>query len=301
MDKLSCTIRHIILVTGQVFLVALCSDLCCAETYFVDGVNGNDTNSGTIENAAWRSVRKVEEASVNFVAGDTVKFKRGQIFKGRLHYYGTSGTADAPVTITSFGTGTRPILTVRDTLPTQWTDLGNNKWSTPLDKPTSRLWKDGVEQKKATPVSFGHTWEEFGLIAGISWVCDTGILYVYSASNPSASIFSGNTNWNVIVINDKSYIRLTELDLRGAINTDITLSGSHHITIDHCNIGLNSAGGINLASTDHIHVERNVFDSGFTLRFEGVASYSGVDARGVNDAISSYRSSMTMRSVITTS
>jgi len=280
-----------ILLPGLLLLVAFFSNLCQAETYFVDGINGDDANSGNSEDTAWRSVQKVEEASVNFVAGDSVQFKRGQIFRGRLRYYGASGIAAAPVTITSFGTGARPVLTVRETLPAQWTDLGNNKWSSPLDKPTSRLWKDGVEQKKATPVRLGHTWEEFGLIADISWAYDAGTLYVYSASNPSDSIFSGNTNWNVIAITDKSHIRLTELDLRGAINTDVILSGSHHITIDHCNIGLYSAGGINLADTDHIRIEQNVFDSGFRLRFEGVASYKGVDARGVNDAISSYRSS----------
>lgn len=292
MNRTHGTIRHMMLVPALPLLVVLGSGLCCAATYFVDGINGNDANSGTSEEAAWQSVQKVENASVNFVAGDTVKFKRGQVFRGRIRYYGASGTADAPVTITAFGAGPRPVLTGRDTLPAQWTNLGNNKWSTPIDNPTSRLWKDGVEQKKAAPVSLGHTWEEFGLIAGISWAYDADTLYVYSDTNPSASSFIGNTIWNVIAINDKSYLRLTELDLRGAINTDITLSGSHHITIDHCNIGLYSAGGINLAETNHIHIEQNVFDSGFRLRFEGVGSYKGVATRGVNDAISSYQSSI---------
>jgi len=262
-----------------------------AQTYFVDAINGNDGNPGTAEDLAWRSVQKVEDASVTFQPGDTVKFKCGQTFLGRLRYYGPSGTPDSPVTFSSYGTGPRPVLTVIDVITAQWTDQGNNKWSTPIAGPTSRLWKNGVEQKKATPVNFGHTWEEFGLRAGISWAYDNNTLYVYSDTDPSADIFTGNTNWNVIYMRDKAHIHITGLDLRGAINEDISLPGCHHITIDHCAIGMYSAGGINLAETDHILIERNTFDSGFRLRFEGVASYTGTDARGVNDAISSYRTS----------
>ena len=262
-----------------------------AVTYYVDAMNGSDDNPGTAEELAWQSLQQVEDASPAFQPGDIIRFKCGQIFKGRIRYYGPSGTPDAPVTFTSYGVGARPVLTAIDVIPAQWTDLGNNKWSTAIDKPTSRLWKDGVEQKKATPVELGHTWDEFGQVAGITWAYDSNTLYFYSETDPSSAVFTGNRQWNVLYIRDKAYIHITGLDLRGAINQDISLPGCDHIAIDHCNIGMYSAGAIDLGDTDNILIERNTVDSGFRLRFEGVESYSGTDNRGVNDAISSFQAS----------
>ncbi len=58
-------------------------------TYYVDASSGNDGASGTSKSQAWRSINKVNFASLN--SGDTVLFKGGQTFGGELKVYGKTG------------------------------------------------------------------------------------------------------------------------------------------------------------------------------------------------------------------
>ena len=67
--------------------------------YYVDSVNGNDSNAGTDPNHAWASLTKVNAATFN--PGDIVAFRGGQTFSGTLSPY--SGTPASPVIYTSYG------------------------------------------------------------------------------------------------------------------------------------------------------------------------------------------------------
>jgi hypothetical protein len=75
--------------------------------YFIDSVNGSDTNSGTQPNIAWKSIRKL--ISAKLVPGTIVYLKRGSIWTERLSL-SASGTTDSPITITTYGDGAAPIL-----------------------------------------------------------------------------------------------------------------------------------------------------------------------------------------------
>jgi len=75
--------------------------------YYVDSVNGIDTNNGTSTSTAWKTLSKV--TSTTFVAGDKILLKRGQTFTGMLWPKG-SGTSGSPIGIGSYGTGTLPII-----------------------------------------------------------------------------------------------------------------------------------------------------------------------------------------------
>ncbi|MFF2624222.1 right-handed parallel beta-helix repeat-containing protein [Kitasatospora griseola] len=75
--------------------------------YYVSASAGSDTNSGTSPDAPWKSLAQVGRQT--FQPGDTVAFRSGDTWTGQLAPHG-SGTAAAPITFTSYGTGARPKL-----------------------------------------------------------------------------------------------------------------------------------------------------------------------------------------------
>lgn len=75
-----------------------------ALTYYVDGLNGNDENTGTAPEEAWQSITRVNQ--VDFGPGDQVLFAGGQTFAGTLLFLQEdSGTEDHPIKVYSFGNG----------------------------------------------------------------------------------------------------------------------------------------------------------------------------------------------------
>jgi hypothetical protein len=85
-----------------VFAVILQCTPCSlwASTYYVSPT-GNDANSGTSSNLPWKTIAKVNAATL--AAGDLVQFQSGQTFTGSLSV--ASGTTNSPITYTSYGTG----------------------------------------------------------------------------------------------------------------------------------------------------------------------------------------------------
>jgi hypothetical protein len=72
-------------------------------TYFVSPT-GNDHNAGTSPSTAWRTVSQVNR--VNFQPGDRILFQGGASFAGNLAFdTGDLGTAAAPITVGSYGSG----------------------------------------------------------------------------------------------------------------------------------------------------------------------------------------------------
>jgi hypothetical protein len=73
--------------------------------FYVDAAAGNDASAGTSEAAPWKSLGKVN--ATTFQAGDRVLLRAGQRWTGQLWPKG-SGTAAAPATIDSYGSGAKP-------------------------------------------------------------------------------------------------------------------------------------------------------------------------------------------------
>ena len=73
-------------------------------TYYVDGLRGNDQNTGTAPEEAWRSITRANRA--DFAPGDQLLFAGGQTFAGTLSFQQEdSGTQDHPIRVSSFGNG----------------------------------------------------------------------------------------------------------------------------------------------------------------------------------------------------
>ena len=97
-------------------------------TYYVDDANGSDAAAGLSPRAAWRTLRKVNAASLR--PGDTVRFRRGGTWRGQLVPH--SGATGAPVTYTAYGRGAKPALlgSVSRSAPADWTHEGGDVWTT---------------------------------------------------------------------------------------------------------------------------------------------------------------------------
>lgn len=82
-------------------------------TYYVDSVNGSDTNSGTSPESAWQTLAR---ASVTYSEGDRILLKCGSVFDSVFDTRG-SGTADAPITVSSYGEGKLPVIINKNPYP----------------------------------------------------------------------------------------------------------------------------------------------------------------------------------------
>ncbi|BBH22310.1 hypothetical protein Back11_36550 [Paenibacillus baekrokdamisoli] len=75
--------------------------------YFVDSVTGSDSNDGKSQSTAWKTFSNVNNTT--FAAGDRILLKKGGVWNERLFPKG-AGTNAEPITITSYGSGSRPII-----------------------------------------------------------------------------------------------------------------------------------------------------------------------------------------------
>lgn len=76
--------------------------------YYVDSVSGDDSNTGTSEAQAWKTLDKVNETT--FQPGDRLLFKKGSSWTGQLSPKG-SGEKGNPIIIGAYGEGEeRPLI-----------------------------------------------------------------------------------------------------------------------------------------------------------------------------------------------
>jgi hypothetical protein len=101
--------RYITVFYFFIFLVFLCN-ASFATNYYVSS-SGNDGNSGTSTSSPWKTLSKLD--SVDFKAGDTIHFKRGDKWTGKFKVT-ESGDSNNPIRFTSYGNGAFPKLSNPD-------------------------------------------------------------------------------------------------------------------------------------------------------------------------------------------
>jgi hypothetical protein len=97
-------------------------------TFYVDSENGRDDNTGRSEEAAWRSLERVNAAALK--PGDSVCFKSGGLWRGSLAP--ASGDSTGPVTYTSYGSGPKPLIlgSRSRSRPEDWVEVQETLWAT---------------------------------------------------------------------------------------------------------------------------------------------------------------------------
>lgn len=282
-------------------------------TYYVDSVLGDDTKDGRTLGTAWKTLGKVNASRNKLRPGDVISLRRGQIFEGRFVFDGLKGIKGSPIVFAAYGAGPRPQITgLRSEKQPIWTSEGGNRWSTPRSYPTTRLWMNGVEQKRTCrpdkqnngvikyqqPVSEkNNVKREFGGPGGAVWVWSSatsypvtgwslgsGAIYYYSKTKPTGSIAYQGTSTEFYLRN-ASYIRIENLDLRGSGGSVIDIDDSDHIVIRYCTLGKRAGGGVSLSNSSDVVITRNTLDADFKLSYSGFLSYTGTDYRGVSDGV----------------
>ncbi len=76
-----------------------------AKNYYVSSSSGNNANSGISISSPWQTLSKIN--STTFVAGDSIFFKRGDVWSGNLMIT-HSGVPGNPIVYSSYGTGKLP-------------------------------------------------------------------------------------------------------------------------------------------------------------------------------------------------
>jgi len=251
-----------------------------ATTYYVDASGGNDFNDGLSPQTAWRTISKVN--SMDFKPGDTILFKRGEIWREQL-IVPSSGEKGRPITFGAYGEGEKPIITTKDTIigwdnPNNWINSGGNVWYMSYSTDPQRLFIDGSEVLKAGSVSSINSTER--------WYWENNNLYVYSTQNPANAYSSmeGPQEYITVDVWAKSYINLENLDIQGAWGPSIRIAGSSDINIINCNCGLYARHGILLTdalgiASQYITIDSCIIDSGFKF------TYGAPSDRGVQDGI----------------
>ena len=77
-----------------------------AANYYCDASSTNKTANGTLA-APWKNIAQVNSGTTMVNGGDTIFFKRGQTYVGRL-YIERSGSAGNPIVYTAYGKGSLP-------------------------------------------------------------------------------------------------------------------------------------------------------------------------------------------------
>jgi parallel beta-helix repeat protein len=148
-----------------------------ANTYYVDQVNGKDSNTGTSPSLAWKTISKVNSAALN--PGDNVLFKAGQIWREQLNIQ-KSGTSTSPVIAGSFGDGSKPVISGSNLL-TGFAQYSGSIWRLSLASKPQQVFFNNIRGKLKTSVS--------SVTSARDWYYDASgkYIYIYSSSNPSSA------------------------------------------------------------------------------------------------------------------
>ena len=118
--------RNLSIAAFFLLLFSIVAQRVIANNYYVSAT-GNDLADGLTPSAPWRTIDKVNTAFSSFPVGSTVFFNRGDTFYGTLKIT-KSGTSGNPITISAYGTGSKPIITGFTTI-TGWTNEGGGIYS----------------------------------------------------------------------------------------------------------------------------------------------------------------------------
>ncbi len=111
MKKLLCVIFSMIFIFTAVPFVS--AESVNNITYYIDSIDGNNSNSGTSESEAWKDLGGFTGEQA-LTAGVSVLFKCGGTYDFKVELTDIHGTKENPFVISSYGEGERPILTTQE-------------------------------------------------------------------------------------------------------------------------------------------------------------------------------------------
>lgn len=113
-----------------------------AVNYYFSMNNGDDSRTALEAQSPltpWKTLEKLNAYSNNLKAGDSILFKRGNVFTGTIKVQ-KSGTSLLPIVFADYGNlaDKKPVISGLTTL-TDWTDKGNGIWESDLPLPKATV------------------------------------------------------------------------------------------------------------------------------------------------------------------
>ena len=207
------------------FLLAFAAP-CFSKNYYVSSSTGNDNNEGLTEVTAWKTLNKVSKHS--FLPGDSILLKRGDKWNERLKFP-SSGKTGNHITLGAYGTGKRPIISYKSGFDYNWGIPKNGIYSR-LTGLVYGMWEDGNELTEASdPTCIDGNW----------WYEKPTLYYKPTSGTPGDHIVEYTSSYYIILIKEKSYINIDNIDLQYGytalwIGSDTPDRGGRNIYINNC-------------------------------------------------------------------
>jgi Right handed beta helix region len=200
-------------------------------TYYVDSVNGSDSNPGT-QASPWKTIAKVN--ATRLLPGQTVAFQAGEIWREQLTV-SSSGSAGAPITFTSYGSGALPIISGANVF-SSWTASASGYYSSYAIAPNQVF----GNATRLTQVS-----SQSALVTG-SWWLDTANLRIYVYDDPSGQTMEASLR-NYAIYSpcaNHTYITITNLQMQESNIAGIYQCGSNVWNVTNSVIQFNFGQGL---------------------------------------------------------
>lgn len=166
----------------------------CMETnatdYYFSSTSGSDSRSASeAANAAtpWRSIAKFNKVFPTLKPGDRVLFKRGEVFYGKMDLKTASGTSSAPIVISAYGSGAKPVITGFIEV-SNWVNKGNGVYETVNSNFPKRI---NMVSMNGAPKAIGR-WPNFDQpLRGYMIAESAGTGYITDNELPSSPSWTG--------------------------------------------------------------------------------------------------------------
>jgi len=150
--------------------------ICFASNFYFSSSDGDDANSreaAQSPSSPWKSIQKLNDISPTLKAGDSIFFKRGDVFQGTIRLT-RGGRASAPIFFTAYGKGELPVITSLIKVA-GWNDVGNGVFQTTIP---------GFESSKLKIILVDGQLEEVGRYPNVE-AKNAGYLTIRSTANYS--------------------------------------------------------------------------------------------------------------------
>lgn len=151
--------------------------------FYVDSVNGSDSNNGKSEATAFKSISSIPMAN-----GITIGLKAGSYWRETLDASGFNN-----VDVNMYGEGKLPVLDAADVISTTWINDSGNIWYTDVvtadDQYTmyNSLWKDGVRMEWFANTTLLTTNNDYYVAEAPALNTYNARFYIYSDTDPNTS------------------------------------------------------------------------------------------------------------------
>jgi len=216
--------RAFLFFNGIFFIISSCSG-----TYYVSN-KGSDSNNGKSVRSPWQTLDKVNSASL--AAGDTVLFKSGDSWYGKL--VPKSGSSSARITYGAYGRGNKPLIhaSITKMSNSDWVNEGTNIWRSAATYPT-----------EIGNVFFNNSFcgvrkysdEALNTQGDYYYNTSTKNITIYSTSNP-ATFYSDLKLLSAIILvslKDKSNVNVKDLNLSYTSGYSVSGNGVSEITLSN--------------------------------------------------------------------